>query len=213
MVRSGRVTAQRPWCRSKKANSGSLQLPDLTFHHAYFEPTVEILSSWIKGWIFFPIKTRLPSSTTPINWGGFHGLSIKKIGSKLSQKPALPWFLADTILFLSPPWPSTTTTLSPLSYPQPSPPQATTWPPHVVVTLRLPLPSTVSSSSSSSCLLLRHKAPALPPPSAKPVTTVATLEPGELPFPFFFFFFLLLLHSVFTTWIVDKNYNSRPLFM
>jgi hypothetical protein len=37
---------------------------DLTNQGGYFEPTVEILSTQIKGWNFTLVKTRLTSSTT-----------------------------------------------------------------------------------------------------------------------------------------------------
>jgi hypothetical protein len=45
----GRLTPQRPWLRPKVTNSNSLELSDLTVHGVYFEPTVGILSSRIKG--------------------------------------------------------------------------------------------------------------------------------------------------------------------
>ena len=49
MVLSGRLTHQRIWRWSKEANLGGLQLPNLTVHDGHFEPTIEILLSWIKS--------------------------------------------------------------------------------------------------------------------------------------------------------------------
>jgi len=53
--------------------------------------------------------------SSPINRGGFHGLSMKKIGCKIGWKSASPpQFFCNkfSLFFLSPPWPSATTTLT-----------------------------------------------------------------------------------------------------
>jgi len=87
MTRSSQLTPQRSRRWPKMANSYSIELLDLTVHGVYFEPTVEILPNRIKVRKFFPVKTRLPFPT-PINMDGFHGLNMKKIGSKNHKKSA-----------------------------------------------------------------------------------------------------------------------------
>jgi len=49
MVRLGLLSSKQPRCQSKVANSGSLELSDLTVHGAYFEPTVGIFTNRING--------------------------------------------------------------------------------------------------------------------------------------------------------------------
>ena len=52
------MTAQRPWYRPKKANSGSLQLPDLTFHHTYFNQQLRSFPAESRV-AFFPNKDKI----------------------------------------------------------------------------------------------------------------------------------------------------------
>jgi hypothetical protein len=125
MVRLGQLTTQRSWRRPKQANLGSILLTNLTVHGTYFELTIGILPSRTKGQDVASLKKYLPP---PINRGGFHGLSMKKIGSKVGQKSGFsPYFFSSSrhlslfFLFLSPlqplpPW-ETTTQPSPLTYP------------------------------------------------------------------------------------------------
>jgi len=74
MVISGQLTLKR---RPKKANSGSLQLPNLTVHDGNFEPMVEILPVRIKCKIC-PQKRQNIHLPPPINRGGFQSMSTKK---------------------------------------------------------------------------------------------------------------------------------------
>jgi len=124
MVRLGQLTTQRSWRRPKQVNLGSLLLTNLTVHDTYFELTIGILPSRTKGQDVASLKKYLPP---PINRGGFHGLSMKKIGSKVGQKSGFsPYFFSSSrhlsllSLYVAS---STTTTSKPLweTTTQPSP--------------------------------------------------------------------------------------------
>jgi hypothetical protein len=128
MVRLGQLTTQRSWRRPKQVNLGSLLLTNLTVHGTYFELTIGILPSRTKGQDVASLKKYLPP---PINRGGFHGLSMKKIGSKVGQKSGFsPYFfsssrhlsllslyVASSTTTTSKPLWETTTQPSPLTYP------------------------------------------------------------------------------------------------
>jgi len=171
MVCLGQLTTQRLWRRLKQTNSGSLLLTNLTVHGTYFELTVGILPSRTKGQDVASLKKYLPP---PINRGGFHGLSMKKIGSKVGQKSGFsPYFFSSNrhlcLLSLSvassttttskPPW-ETTTQPSPLTHPLANDRIATT---------NISLSSLQNSSSSPYDQYRPPFLPATPPkPSYRP---------------------------------------------
>ena len=134
MVHLGQLTTQRLWCRPKQVDSDNLLLINLTIHGTYFELTIGILPSRTKSQDVASLKKKKHLSP-PINRGGFHGLSMKKIGFKVGQKLGFsPHFflLADISLsFIS---------LPPI---QPLPPQNHREKPQLNLLLQLiPLPVT-----------------------------------------------------------------------